>query len=258
MRRKQGWFGRSRFFGSGVVVCAVVTLSAAVSPAQIIINEIDYDQSGAPDCRDFVELCEPAQTGISLTGWQLILYNGQFSQRKPYRIIELSDAPGGVMPANGYLVIGPQETVPNVDIPTESGGWIQNGSPDGMALVYDRVVVELLAYEGTFEGNTDGTGGPAAGMTFPDIGVSEFADDCKGLHKQSGSGAWANIAETLATPGEPCHVGLDTFQAFEECLTGPTTLASQTCAPRDWDCDADVDLADFAVLQVIFTSNPCP
>ena len=93
---------------------------------------------------------------MSLEGWQLVLYDGQAGARIPYLTIELGDAPGETMPADGYLVIGTEATVVNVDVPVLSGDWLQNGTPDGMALVHGGTVVERLAYEGGFVG----AGGP--------------------------------------------------------------------------------------------------
>ena len=54
---------------------------------------------------------------------------------------------------------------------------IQNGSPDGVALVDDNgVLVEFLSYEGVFAA----TNGPAAGITSIDIGVSEAGTEAAG------------------------------------------------------------------------------
>ena len=63
-------------------------------------------------------------------------------------------------------------------MPNEGGGFgavseaisgIQNGSPDGIALVNGSTVLEFISYEGTFTA----TNGPATGMTSTDVGVSE-------------------------------------------------------------------------------------
>lgn len=56
---------------------------------------------------------------------------------------------------------------------------IQNGSPDGMALVYipTNTVLYFLSYEGVFAA----TDGPASGMTSVDIGVSETGSEPVGL-----------------------------------------------------------------------------
>ena len=194
------------------------------APAQLVINEIEYDQTGT-DVRDFVELVEPARSGMSLVGWQLILYDGTPSQRCPYLTIDLSTAPGGVMPTDGYLVIGPAgTTVPNVDVTAPTGGWIQNGgaAPDGMALVHGGLVVELLAYEGSFVGDPV-NGGPAAGMTFPDLGIVDSGSD-EGLQRIPDGGPWTVLPEAAATPGlpNPAH--------WDVVAHGKLTLMQQTDA----------------------------
>ncbi|MCP4589127.1 MAG: hypothetical protein GY842_00140, partial [bacterium] len=230
-RRPTTRSGRARFLptlGAGLISC----LAAISVSAQIAINEVDYDQSGT-DTADFVELFEPGKTGLSLAGWELALYNGTASQRSPYLTISLSAAPGGVMPPDGYLVIGPAG-IPEVDITLPSGGWIQNGSPDGMALVSSGVVVELWAYEGSFVGAS----GPAAGMTFEDIEVAEQGGDGLGLQRLPDGGAWAAIPEAARTPGEPnpegwgviAYGGLTTMH-LTDGLSGPIALCADGGTP---------------------------
>ena len=59
-----------------------------------------------------------------------------------------------------------------VDYPSNG---IQNGSPDGIALVdASGAVMQFLSYEGTLTA----VGGPADGLTSTDIGVSEGGGDC--------------------------------------------------------------------------------
>ncbi|HET8785989.1 MAG TPA: DNA/RNA non-specific endonuclease, partial [Candidatus Limnocylindrales bacterium] len=72
-----------------------------------------------------------------------------------------------------------------VDYPSNG---IQNGSPDGMALVDAQShVVEFLSYEGTFTASD----GPAAGMVSTDIGVAETNSTPAGSSLQrSPSGTW--------------------------------------------------------------------
>jgi len=63
---------------------------------------------------------------------------------------------------------------------------IQNGSPDGIALVNaSSMVVQFLSYEGTFVA----VGGAANGMTSTDIGVSENGSEPLGQSlRLSGTG----------------------------------------------------------------------
>lgn len=58
---------------------------------------------------------------------------------------------------------------------------IQNGSPDGIALVdAGGFVVEFLSYEGSMVASA----GPAAGLRFRDIGAREDGGDAAGLSLQ--------------------------------------------------------------------------
>ncbi|MCU0694883.1 MAG: endonuclease I, partial [Polyangiaceae bacterium] len=81
---------------------------------------------------------------------------------------------------------------------------MQNGSPDGLALVCAGVVVQFLSYEGTIVAD----GGAAAGMTSVSIGVAESSSAPVGTSLQlTGAGnAYASFiwaAEVAATPGAP-------------------------------------------------------
>ena len=60
---------------------------------------------------------------------------------------------------------------------------LQNGSPDGVALVDDTgTVVQFLSYEGVITAN----GGPASGTTSTDMGVSESSSTPNGSSLQLG------------------------------------------------------------------------
>ncbi|RUA05833.1 MAG: hypothetical protein DSY38_05225 [Fusobacteria bacterium] len=78
------------------------------------------------------------------------------------------------------------------DLPDQDDGFgtlafamsLQNGSPDGIALVdAGGTVVQFLSYEGSFEA----TDGPANGMTSTDIGVSEPGSTNVGYSLQLGN-----------------------------------------------------------------------
>ena len=144
-----------RIAGGLVLVMLAVALVAGVLPASattaIFFNEIHYDNTGT-DTGEAVEIAGPA--GTDLTGWTVDLYNGNGGA--VYDTINLS----GILPdlQAGYGTL--------------SFDWvgIQNGAPDGLALVDNTAaVVQFLSYEGSFTG----VDGPAVGMTSTDIGVSE-------------------------------------------------------------------------------------
>jgi len=135
----------------------------------IFINEIHYDNTGT-DAGESVEVGGPA--GTDLTGWSLVLYNGNGGAS--YNTTNLSGSIPDLGGGFGVAVIN-----------YPSNG-IQNGSPDGLALVdAGSNVVQFLSYEGTFIA----VGGPADGMLSTDIGVSETGSGAVGNSLQlTGSG----------------------------------------------------------------------
>ena len=152
-----------RVWGDGPVAPAP---PAAPASGTARISEIHYDNAG-PDVGEGVEV-----SGGSLDGWSLVLVNG--SGGAPYRTVPLSGS--GV-----------------VWVPVEG---VQNGSPDGVALVDPAGrVVEALGYEGSFRG----VGGAVDGARFQDIGVAETSDAEPGTSLQFVSGRWT--AGRAATPG---------------------------------------------------------
>ncbi len=125
----------------------------AVFAADVFINEIHYDNAGG-DVNEGVEIAGPA--GTDLTGMSLVLYNGSSSQLKPYGSEDLTGSIPNQQDGYGTLSF------------VISG--IQNGAPDGFALVDSNGnVIQFISYEGSFTAGD----GPAAGMTSTDIGVEE-------------------------------------------------------------------------------------
>jgi uncharacterized protein len=163
------------------------------------ISEIHYDNVGT-DVGEAIEVVVTADA--DLTGWSVVLYNG--SNGLAYRTDQLSgtvaDLGGGV----GVYVI---------DYPTNG---IQNGSPDGVALVGPDGVAEFLSYEGTFVA----VDGPAAGMTSVDIGVFEPSDTPIGLSLQQVDGVWSG--PKCASFGQ-----INDPAAPAECPQPPTVFLSE-------------------------------
>ena len=136
----------------------------------LFINEIHYDNTGG-DVGEFVEVAGTA--GIDLSNCQLVAYNGSNGQN--YGVMGLS----GILPdeGSGYGAI-------SFSYPTNG---LQNGAPDGIALVCAGEVLEFLSYEGSFMA----TNGPAMGMMSVDIGVSE--------------GGGTAIGQSLQRTGTSCN-----------------------------------------------------
>lgn len=164
-------------------------------PAPAFINEIHYDNAST-DTGEFVEIAGVA--GTDLTGWTIVLYNGSATSRAPYSTVTLTGTLANQQ--NGFGTI-------RVTYPVDG---IQNGAPDGVALVdAGGNVVQFLSWEGSFVAAS----GPAAGMTSTDVGVSETGTANGTSIGLIGSGttaadfSWALIADD--TPG-----GVNAGQSF--------------------------------------------
>lgn len=154
--------------------------AGAVTP---FINEFHYDNAST-DTGEFIEIAGSA--GTNLTGWTLVLYNGGNGQS--YGTISLS----GTFPdlQNGMGVLS---------FAAPAGG-LQNGSPDGFALVNAQgQVVEFLSYEGSFVA----TNGPASGLTSVDVGVEEPGDANGTSIGRVGTGGQDNFSWAVITDDTP-------------------------------------------------------
>ncbi len=151
------------------------TPDVPVASGPLWINEIHYDNDGA-DVGEGVEVAGAA--GATLSGWRLVFVNGM--DRAPYREVPL----GGTLDGGAAWV---------------AVEGIQNGSPDGVALVApDGTVVEAVAWEGAFEG----VGGVTDGAAFRDLGVSEAPDTPAGRSLQRiGGPSDARWTLQSASPG---------------------------------------------------------
>lgn len=142
----------------------------AECPVEARITEIHYDNAGV-DVGEAIEIEAPADADLS--GWSVVRYNG--SNGLVYGTDALSgtvtDLGGGV----GTYVI---------DYPTDG---LQNGPPDGVALVGPDGVAEFLSYEGSFTA----LDGPAAGLSSVDIGVAEGSTTPIGTSLQLAAGGWS-------------------------------------------------------------------
>ena len=125
-------------------------------PAEPRLNEFHYDNTGG-DVGEFIEV--RVNTGASVDGLGVQRYNGNGGA--PYGdLLVLSDVTPTSDDTYDYYVFA---------LPANG---LQNGSPDGFALIEDGAVVEFLSYEGSFVAD----GGPADGLTSTDVGAEEPGD----------------------------------------------------------------------------------
>lgn len=173
--------------------------------------ELHYDNVGT-DAGEAIEVSGPA--GTDLTGWSVVLYNG--SNGAPYTTTPLSGVIVESCSGRGVVVLN-----------YPSNG-IQNGSPDGMALVDGSgQLVEFLSYEGPMTG----VGGPADGVTSVDIGVSENGTEPLGQSlARASDGTWSGPAASTfgscndngTTPPPPVVVAVSITPTSATIVEGAT------------------------------------
>ncbi len=118
-------------------------------PCQLIINEVDYDQPLA-DTAEFVEILNNEASPVSLAGIRLVLING--ANDTVYLNLDLSGA--GTLASGQYLIIAPANFVVPPDVLkvnfAGNSDQIQNGAPDGIALIDapNAKLLDALSYEG--------------------------------------------------------------------------------------------------------------
>lgn len=145
-------------------ILSISLLAANSAQAALVINEIDYDQPGSDDA-EFIELYNSGAGAMALDNVRIELING--NNDSSYRQITLD---GFAIGAGGYFVIcNSSGLVANCNHEfTASGGWIQNGAPDAVALFDGISLLDSLSYEGTMAGFTE-TSSPAFADSNTDI-----------------------------------------------------------------------------------------
>jgi len=113
----------------------------------LVLNEVDYDQV-VQDSEEFIELLNTSGQSIDLTGHKVVLISN--GNKKAYATYDLS--PAGSIAAGQYLVLAKAGfVVPNGVLKIDFNGasnQIENGAPDGIALVRNTTLIDALSYEG--------------------------------------------------------------------------------------------------------------
>ena len=158
---------------NGIAGSSAIHVTAVVTPPPSVVHvsEIHYDNVGT-DVGEAIEVEGPP--GTSLDGFSLVLYDGNGGTA--YNTAPLSGSLAATCTDHGVVV---------VNYPSNG---IQNGSPDGIALV-DNLgqVLEFISYEGVFTA----VGGPANGLTSIDIGASETNAPLGSSLQRAVAGTWS-------------------------------------------------------------------
>ncbi len=204
-----------RSYARLVPLFALGFIADAQAAMPVFINEIHYDNVGV-DSGEAIEIAGPA--GTNLSGWSLVLYNGNGGASYNNKALSgvITDQTG-----NGFGTL-------SFSYPTDG---IQNGAPDGIALVdASHSVVQFLSYEGTFAA----VNGPAAGMNSLDIDVAETSVPLGVSLQLKGSGShyedfiWSTVsAQSFGSTNAGQFFGGSTPPPAQSQCAQPATLISQ-------------------------------
>ncbi len=227
-----------------VTLQAAITVEAPVG--RLVINEVDYDQPST-DNYEFIELLNPGNADFDLSDVAVVLING--SNNEEYARIDLTaEAPLG---PGEYLVIASADVaIPEGVRSMVLESHIQNGSPDGLALIQVSTgdLIDALSYEGEItEAQVvvgDGVvvhslveGNPFTGSDsgYVDVSLSRMPD---GQDTGDAAADWA--LTTLVTPGEP------------------NALEYQPGLYEIDPAEATIDPGDTVSFQVLLDLEPAP
>jgi len=142
--------------------------------ANVIINEIDYDQAGT-DAAEFIEIMNIDAVAVNLGELSLMLING--NNDSVYNTINLPSVMLG--PGDYFVVCGDAANVYNCDFDTSPNtNMIQNGAPDAVALLSGATLLDTVSYEGSVAApytEADGSGLSDSGSA-SFLGISRFPD----------------------------------------------------------------------------------
>lgn len=188
----------------------IALMTSALSAQTVFINEIHYDNTGT-DSGEAIEIAGTAGTDVS--SWSIVLYNG--SNGNTYG--SATNFSGTLTDQNNGFGTA------SISYPTNG---IQNGSPDGIALINNvGAVVQFISYEGTLTANN----GPAAGMMSTDIGINEPGSTAVGTSLQLTGGPGSTAGDFMWVGGVATSFGaVNAGQTF-----APSMVACDISCPMD-------------------------
>ncbi len=200
----------------------------AISPADLVVNEVDYDQPTPPtsDSAEFVEIKNTTGASIDLSLVDLVFVNGSGGGAVVYDTIPLV----GTLAAGDYFVVcGDAANVANCDLDdSPNTNFIQNGAPDAVAIDFDGTIIDAVSYEGdTGAPYTEGSG---AGLEDnPGDGVAGISRCADGGDTDQNSVDFQNARPITPGATNDCEVGGGTLNpgdlVINEIIQNPAAVS---------------------------------
>ncbi|MEO8069235.1 MAG: lamin tail domain-containing protein [Flavobacteriales bacterium] len=140
--------------------------AAANAGAQMVINEVDYDQPSI-DTHEFIEFKNNGANAVDPASLRLIMISGAGGVASVYR--DLNPLTGAlIMPGEHFVICADPLATANCDMDASPDvDLIQNGATDALVLVHmpDSTILDVFSYEGDCPANFE-TMGFAGGDAF--------------------------------------------------------------------------------------------
>ena len=237
-----------------IPLVAVLILPALLS-AQVVINEVDYDQPGT-DGAEFIEIKNVGTTAFSLQYLAVVMVNGAGGAAQTYLTISSPSWPA-LEPGAYFVICGNNAATANCDhVAAPSTNLIQNGVPDAIALVNSLTdeVLDAVSYGGSVIGYTEGTGTTAVDVNSIDgRSLNRWPD---GTDTNDNDGDFRVGCSTPGAPNLVDAVECDVPSTVTE-ISVPTTFSVVLDANRDelvlsWGGDASSPVS-FEVFNIAGT-----
>ncbi len=159
---------------SAAIACALPSL------AQLVINEVDYDQQST-DTEEYIEIKNIGASLFPMQYLSVIMYNGSSGSAVEYRNIQ--DPSWPALGPGAYFVIctNSSATASCNHVATPTTNLIQNGPNDAIALVLTEnptpLVIDAVSYGGSLADYVEGTGTSAEDTNdSPGVSIGRFPD----------------------------------------------------------------------------------
>lgn len=159
---------------------AIALFAFVHAQAQIVINEVDYDQVST-DTEEYVEIKNIGTSLFPLQYLSVIMYNGSTGSAVEYRNIQNPSWPP--LDPGAYFVIctNASSTTACNEVATPATNLVQNGPGDAIALVLNgnptQLVIDVVSYGGSLGGFVEGSGTVAEDTNdSPGVSIGRFPD----------------------------------------------------------------------------------
>lgn len=160
------------------VLLFAIALIALNASAQVVINEVDYDQIGT-DNAEYIEIKNIGTTDYPMQYLTVLLINGSSGAGVQYASISDPSWPA-LAPSDYFVICGNQSLTLNCDHPGSTvTNLVQNGPMDAIVLVNSNndEILDVLSYGGTLPGYVEGTGTTATDTNDQDgISLNRWPD----------------------------------------------------------------------------------